>query len=46
MKLIETEALYKNRKAEIGAPEAGVDPELLVKKRIKDALHKDPEIAS
>ena len=46
MKLIETEALYKNRKAEISAREAGVDPELLVERRIRDALRKDPEIAS
>ena len=46
MKLIETEALFKNRKAELSAREAGVDPELLVQKRIKDALRKDPEIAS
>ena len=46
MKLIEAEALLKNRKAEIKARDAGVDPELLVQKRIKDALRKDPEIAS
>ena len=46
MKLIETEALFKNRKAELSAREAGVDPELLAQKRIKDALRKDPEIAS
>ena len=46
MKLIETEALFKNRKAELSAREAGVDPELLVQKRIKDALRKDPEITS
>ena len=46
MKLIETEALFKNRKAELSAREAGADPELLAQKRIKDALRKDPEIAS
>ena len=46
MKLIETEALYKNQKAENEARNPGVDPELLVQKRIKDALRKDPEIAS
>ena len=46
MKLIETEALFKNRKAELSAREAGVDPELLAQKRIKDALRKDPDIAS
>ena len=46
MKLIEAEALFKNRKAEIEARNPGVDPELMIQKRIKDALRKDPEIAS
>ena len=46
MKLIETEALFKNRKAELSAREAGVDPELLAQKRMKDALRRDPDIAS
>jgi len=46
MKLIETEALFTNRKAELSAREAGADPELLAQKRRKDALRKDPEIAS
>jgi polysaccharide biosynthesis transport protein len=46
MKLIETEALFRNRKAEISAREAGVDPEQLAEKRITDAVRKDPEIAS
>ena len=46
MKLIEAEALFKNRKAEIEARNPGVDPELATQKRIKDALRKDPEITS
>ncbi len=46
MKLIETEALFKNREDEVKAGNAGVDPELLLQKRIKDALRKDADIAS
>jgi capsular exopolysaccharide synthesis family protein len=46
MKLIELEAQFRNRKAELSAAEAGVDPELLAQKRMKDVLRKDPEIAS
>ncbi len=46
MKLIEAESAYRNREDEIKARGAGVDPELLLQKRIKDALRKDPEIAS
>jgi capsular exopolysaccharide synthesis family protein len=45
MKLIETEALFKNRQAEINARMAGVDPDVLFQKRMKEALRKDPEIA-
>ena len=44
LKLLETEALFKHRKAELSAREAEVAPELLAQKRIKDALRKDPEI--
>ena len=46
MKLIETEAQLKNREAELRAIGADVDPELLAERRIRDALRKDPEIAS
>ena len=46
MNLIETETLYRNREDEIKSRAAGVDPELLLQRRIKDLLKKDPEIAS
>ncbi len=46
MKLIETEALYKHQEAEIKARNPGDDPELMALKRMRDALRKDPEIAS
>jgi capsular exopolysaccharide synthesis family protein len=44
MLLIEADAQCENRKAEAEALSAGVDPELLIQKRVRDALHKDPEI--
>lgn len=44
MDLIEAEALYNTRKAEIAARGAGVDPDTLLTKRVDDALRKDPEI--
>ena len=44
LKLLETEALFQHRKAELSAREAEMAPELLAQKRIKDALRKDPEI--
>ena len=46
MKLMETEAEYRNREDEIEARDAGVDPELLLQRRIKDLLKKDPAITS
>jgi len=46
LKLMETEALFKNRTAELEALEAELDPQVLAQRRIKAALHKDPEIVS
>jgi capsular exopolysaccharide synthesis family protein len=46
MQLIEAEILFKTRQDEINARSAGIDPELLLQRRIKDTLRKDPEIAA
>jgi capsular exopolysaccharide synthesis family protein len=46
MQLIETEALLRTRQEEINAQAAGVDPEELVRRRKKDVLRKDPEVAA
>jgi capsular exopolysaccharide synthesis family protein len=46
MQLIETEALLRTREDEIKAQAAGIDPEELLRRRKKDALRRDPDIAA
>jgi succinoglycan biosynthesis transport protein ExoP len=45
MDMIEAEALLKSRLSEIDARTAGMDPELLIRKRVEDALRNDPQVA-
>jgi hypothetical protein len=45
MQLIETEALFEERQAEMETRSAGVDPEVLLQRRKMDALRKDSAIA-
>ena len=44
MDLIESEALVNVRQGEINARAAGVNPELLLQKRVEEAFHSDPEV--
>jgi capsular exopolysaccharide synthesis family protein len=46
MQLIELEAQHQTRLDEINAEAAGVEPEVLIQKRVKEALRKDPEVVA
>jgi RNA polymerase sigma factor (sigma-70 family) len=46
LQLIEAEARLKSRAASVDARNPGVDPELLLQKRMKDGLRNDPEVAT